>query len=163
MITATLLATVLGGLTSIIPGVIEYMNRKEELRHEKELFALRAQYLSAEAKKEIDVINAKALVEEGDSLRRHDSSLDGNGGFINAMRASVRPVVTYLFLMMFLGVKLVAAIAFIQASAAEGWLNSALAWAELMPIIWDENTSAIFGAIIGFWFGGRAVEKMRGV
>jgi hypothetical protein len=39
-------------------------------------------------------------------------------------------------------------------------LGDALLWNDLMPLIWDDQTSAIFGAIIGFWFGGRAIEKL---
>lgn len=29
---------------------------------------------------------------------------------------------------------------------------------ELVTLVWDEPTQAIFGAIMGFWFGNRAVK-----
>ena len=34
-------------------------------------------------------------------------------------------------------------------------------FADAINLLWDEETKAIFGAIISFWFGSRAVEKAR--
>jgi hypothetical protein len=30
---------------------------------------------------------------------------------------------------------------------------------EIIPIIWDNNTAAIFMTVIGFWFGTRLLDK----
>lgn len=159
MIVETLLGTLAGGLTSILPGVLSWLQRKDELKHEAKLAEIRYKLASEQAQMEIGVINARADAFEGDSLRRHDSSLDGKG-FINSLRRSVRPVITYLFFFLFLFVKVIAIVTAAQALSADDWLANSLAWSELLPIIWDEQTSAIFGAIIGFWFGGRAIEKL---
>jgi hypothetical protein len=32
---------------------------------------------------------------------------------------------------------------------------------EAIQLLWDEDTKAIFAAIISFWFGSRAIEKAR--
>ena len=32
---------------------------------------------------------------------------------------------------------------------------------EAMKSTWDEETQAIFAAIISFWFGSRAIQKSR--
>jgi len=31
-----------------------------------------------------------------------------------------------------------------------------------IAILWDDDTKAIFAAIISFWFGSRALDKSRG-
>ena len=32
---------------------------------------------------------------------------------------------------------------------------------EAVTLLWDEDTKAIFAAIISFWFGSRAIDKAR--
>ena len=34
-------------------------------------------------------------------------------------------------------------------------------FAEAINLLWDDETKAIFAAIISFWFGSRAIEKSR--
>ena len=34
-------------------------------------------------------------------------------------------------------------------------------FAEAINILWDDDTKAIFAAIISFWFGSRAIDKGR--
>lgn len=159
MIVETLLGTLAGGLTSILPGILSWLQRRDELKHEQKLAEIRYKLSSEQAKMEVDIINARADAFEGESLRRHDASLDGTG-FISALRRSVRPVITYLFFFLFVFVKAVAILAALRTTGTQDWLGEALLWNDMIPLIWDDQTSAIFGAIIGFWFGGRAIEKL---
>lgn len=161
ILTASILGTLVGGVTSAIPGVLNLFMKREELRNERELLKIRSDLAKTQAEHQINVINTQADAFEGESLRRHDSGIDGTG-FIGALRASVRPVITYLFFALFVFVKLIAVWTFIQNGASADWLGNALAWQELYPIIWDDNTQGIFGAIMGFWFGSRTIEKLRG-
>ena len=154
MVIEAILGTLTGGLTSIIPGVISWMKRKDELNHAQAMAKINLQLATQQANIEMDVIDARADANEGESLRRHDSDLDGDG-FIDALRRSVRPIITYLFFFLFVFVKVVALISAINVTDAETIL-----WSDLMSIVWDSQTSAIFGAIMGFWFGGRAIEKL---
>ena len=159
MVIETLLGALIGGLTSIIPGIISFLQRKDELNHAYKMAEIEAQLASQRAKFEMDVVNAKADASEGDSLRAHDSSLDGTG-FISALRRSVRPVITYIFFGLFVFIKVIALLVAIQSLSSDDWLMDALVWSDLLPVIWDAQTSAIFAAIMGFWFGGRQIEKM---
>ena len=34
-------------------------------------------------------------------------------------------------------------------------------FSEAINILWDDDTKAIFAAIISFWFGSRAIDKSR--
>ena len=162
MIVESVLGILSGSLTSLLPGVLKYLQRRDELRHEQQILALRSKYARQDADIQLDIINAKADAREGESLRDHDASLTEQG-FIGALRRSVRPVITYLFFFLFVFVKVVATVAAYQTAGAQDWLGNAFLWSDLMPVIWDDQTAAIFGAIMGFWFGSRAIEKiMRG-
>lgn len=161
ILTSAILGTLVGGVTSILPGVIEIFNRRAELQYEIKMAEVRSNLAMAEAEHKIKVVQAYADAFEGKSLRDHDSSLDGKG-WIGGLRASVRPVITYVFFLTFVAVKVFTIYVFIQAGGAGDWLGSALAWNELYPLIWDDSTEAMFGSVIGFWFGSRTIEKLKG-
>lgn len=161
IITSAIVGTLVGGISSAIPAVIRFFEKREELRYEREMSKLRMEQARYEADHQIRVVNATADANEGESLRRHDSNIDV-GGFWGALRISVRPVITYVFFLTFITFKIIAVYTFLQAGDSGDWLGNALAWSDLYPIIWDENTQAIFGAIMGFWFGSRTIEKLRG-
>lgn len=147
----TTLATILGAVTGILPSIVKIFDRKQELQHERSMMELRLNAAKRNAEIEIAIENAKAAAVEGKSLRAHDSTLDG-GKFINALRASVRPVITYVFFIMFVAIK---------SSAAYVMMNNGLSVPEMLHAVWDEWTMAMFGSIIGFWFGSRVFEKMN--
>jgi len=161
IITSTIVGTLVGGLTSALPMVVRFFERREELRFQRDLSKLKMEQARYEAEHEIRVVNATADAFEGESLRRHDSSLDTRG-FFGALRVSVRPIITYAFFIAFLAIKAIAVYTFIKSGGSGDWLGNALAWSEIYPIIWDENTQAIFGAIMGFWFGSRTIERLGG-
>lgn len=161
MITAALLGTLTGGLTSIIPGILGFFQRRDELKHERSMAQIQAALAKQKGQIEIDTINARADANEGESLRKHDASLPSDG-FMGALQRSVRPVITYLFFFTFIAVKGVVLWAAVQNQVASNgdWLNSAIFWSDIMPVVWDDQTAAIFGAIMGFWFGGRTIDKL---
>ena len=161
IMTSAILGTLVGGLTSAIPAILRFFERREELKFEREMRRLKMEQARYEAEQEIRVINTEADAFEGESLRRHDSSLD-DSGFFGKLRVSVRPVITYCFFFTFLAVKAIAIYTFMQSGASGDWLGNTMALTDLYPIIWDENTQAIFGAIMGFWFGSRTIERLRG-
>jgi hypothetical protein len=111
---------------------------------------LQARYAQQNAQLEINKLDAQALIEEGKSLYAHDAAIDG-GKFVNALRASIRPTLTLFFFFAWLAVKGIA--------LYHGIYTQNLSVIQLVPIIWDTETSVIFSAIIGFWFGSRAMEK----
>ena len=72
---------------------------------------------------------------------------------LDFLRSSVRPVLTYGFFVLFVYVKLVA---LKQALAVDH--THAI---DLLPIVWDEGTEALFAAVLSFWFGSRAIARFR--
>ena len=158
----SLIATLVGAITGILPGILDFFNKKMELEYDFARHSLQMELIKFRAEKEMDIISTQADVFEGESVRQHDASLDTRG-FIGFIRASVRPFITYMFFFLFVFVKVITVITFINSGTSQDWLGDAMAWNTLYPLIWDEETQAIFGAVIGFWFGSRAVQKFRGI
>lgn len=145
----TALATILGALTTILPALLRLFEMKSEYAHKERLLELQMEAASRGLEFKMDIEDIRADVREGESLRAHDLALDG-GKFLNTLRASVRPVVTYVMFIMFVVVKMAAAYVMIQ---------SGVNIPTMLIAIWDGETMAIFGSIVGFWFGSRSIEK----
>ncbi len=109
---------------------------------EMELMAKRSELKISELDKE-------AEIKETEGLYKHDN-VDA-GGFINALRGSVRPIITYAFFGLFVAIKVTALLSLMNQTGMQ--LNMALS------TIWDDQTAGLFAAIMSFWFGNRAVSK----
>lgn len=137
-----LLMPFLGILGSVIPSIVRIFEKKQEYAHDIEMAKI-----NATAQFDIETVKAAAI--ERQAIYDHDKSLDG-GKFINALRASIRPVITYTFFFLFVAVKWAAAYVMIDQGADIPTMLSA---------VWDADTMALFSTIIGFWFGSRVMEK----
>lgn len=73
--------------------------------------------------------------------------------FLDFLRASVRPVLTYAFFILFVYIKL-------TALSHAYWIEHTPT-VNLLPIIWDDGTEALFSAVLSFWFGSRAMMYVR--
>ena len=148
---SALVATILGAVTGVIPRIVDFFEKRDDNKQTIELRKLELEAADKGYEWQLKLEDAKADREEGESLRRHDAAL-GGGKFINSLRASVRPVITYLFFFTFVTIKVSALITLLAAGID---IPTALG------VIWDADTAAIFGAIMGFWFGGRLIEKLK--
>ena len=146
-----ILSPLIGIFGSVIPSVVRIFERKQELKHEIELSKIKLDASIRAAESNLKLEEIKADVAEGQSIRDHDKSLDG-GKFINALRASIRPVVTYLFFFLFVAVKV---------SAAYVMLSNGQSVPEMLNAVWNQETMALFSTIMAFWFGSRFLEKME--
>lgn len=145
----TAITTILGALTTILPAILNFFTIRQKNAHDERMFQLQMEATSRGLEFQMDIADIKADVQEGQSLRDHDSDLDG-GRFLNALRASVRPVITYVMFIMFVVVKTAAAYVMLKAGADIP---------SMLIAVWDAETMAIFGSIVGFWFGSRSIEK----
>ena len=72
---------------------------------------------------------------------------------MEALQASVRPVITYAFFLVFAVVKISALATLLQTDG--------ITMAAVLQATWDEETHALFAAVMSFWFGSRQINKMR--
>jgi hypothetical protein len=151
-------SAVLGAITSLVPEVLSLMKKKEDYKYQLALQELSIKKASIDAQTRLEVSNIQADVDEGKSLRDHDSTLDG-GVFLNGLRASVRPVITYCFFLLFVFVKIVGVILIFKNNG--GFIDLSIAWTEVYPLVWGMDEKDLFAAVMGFWFGSRAIDQSK--
>jgi len=150
----TLMGSALGLLGSTVPKIFDMVDDWQDRKHELEMVKLNIEASKVQHTLKLEEINAKADIAQVKAIYKHDSAIQTKpGGFINGLRGSVRPVVTYIFLTWFVVVKAFALYALV-------WMEG-LMIAEAMPIIYDEGSAALFSCILTFWFGNRSFAKIR--
>ena len=149
----TLLGSLLGFGTSFLPEVLNYFKAGQEHKHKLEQMQLEADLMAKRSELKLQELDAQAAIKETEGLYKHDN-IDA-GGFVNGLRGSVRPVITYAFFALFVAVKVSAMMALREESGMD--------LADALTVIWDDNTAGLFAAIMSFWFGNRAVSKYYGV
>jgi len=100
----------------------------------------------------LEEIRIEGDIQQSAALYQHDSQPAGYK-WVEALRASVRPILTYAFFMLFAAVK----IAGLYTMVSFDGISLAVA----LPLIWDGETQALFAAVMAFWFGQRALGKSR--
>lgn len=154
----TLLGGLLGGTFRLAPEVLKLLDRKSERTHELSMQdkALDFEKLrGANRMAEIDA-SAKAAFDTA-SLDALKESIKGQSektgvAWVDALSASVRPVLTYWFMFLYCVAK-TAAFAAAVASGA-GWGTAAIA-------AWTEADQALWAGVLNFWFLGRVFDKVR--
>ena len=169
----TLLSTLLSFLMGGLPKILDFLQDRQDKKHELELAQMQIQRelemrkLGFEAQERVEHIHTQQLEIETKSAEKqslvqaqqaemqaiyaHDMSLnEGTSTWMKDLRASVRPVITYgfFFLLVFVDVGLF----------AYGW-SRGVPFTELAEMLWDPETQALFASIIAFHFGGRAFGK----
>ena len=144
----TLLGSLLGFSTSFLPEVLGYFRANQEHQHAMQKAQLEMDLMSKRSELKLEALDKEADIKEAEGLYAHDK-IDA-GGFINALRGSVRPVITYCFFGLFVAIKVTALMAFMDNGSELG---------NALTLIWDDATAGLFAAIMSFWFGNRAVSK----
>ena len=142
----SLIGSLLGFASGVVPEIVGYFRKQQDHEFELELYSAKAKYAEALTANKLKELDLKAEIQELKSLYEHDQTLKTNNSFIAALRASVRPVITYFFFFTFVGVEI--SIIFNLVEPA------------LIDQIWSDNTAGLFAAVLSFWFGSRAMSKV---
>ena len=151
----TLLGSLLGFGTSIVPEILGFFKQGQANKQELAMLEAKAQYAQALSSMKLEELDAKAEIVETEKLYEHDMALAARGGWVVSLQASVRPVITYLFMATFI--------------AVEGGLvysliaNQNVDWPTALESAFGDEEMAMFSAILSFWFGNRAMSKARAV
>tara|TARA_R100001086_G_scaffold221499_1_gene138750 strand:- start:541 stop:990 length:450 start_codon:yes stop_codon:yes gene_type:complete len=144
----SLIGSLLGFASGVVPEIVGYFRKEQDHEFELELYAAKAKYAEALTANKLKELDLKAEIQELKSLYEHDQTLKTGNTFISALRASVRPVITYFFFFTFVGVELSVIFNLVDPS--------------LIDKIWSDNTAGLFAAVLSFWFGNRAMSKVMG-
>lgn len=148
-----LLSPFFGIIGSLLPSIVRIFERKQEIKYEIELTKIKLEAAERQADLNFNIEMVKADSDLRQSALDHDKSLDG-GKFINTLRASIRPVITYSFFMLFVAVKV---------AAAYVMLSTGQSVPDMLKAVWDVETMSLFSTIIAFWFGSRVIEKQASI
>lgn len=144
----------LGGLLgSALPEAINFFAKKRDQKFELQKMEKAAELRAKGFDHELIMYQAKADDEEHKRLIEHDIQISKGSGWINALQRSVRPVITYCFFGLF---------ACVEVSILVAALQSDVEFTKALTLVWDQETQAIFSAVIGFWFGDRRLSKKFG-
>ena len=147
----TLLGSLLGFVTSAFPDLLGLFRDWQDRKHELAILDRQMEQMTLGHQQRLEEIEVQADIAESKALYRHDKPV--GVAWVDSLRASVRPIITYAFFLLFASVKGSALYVLI---AVEGLLL-----AEALPRIWDPETQALFAAVMSFWFGQRALSKLR--
>ena len=160
----SILSGILGFATSGLPSVLDFFKQKGDQKHEQAMARLemeramemaKAGYASQERIEEFktDQVEMETYAQERIALYKHDEKLsEGASPWVLNLRASVRPVITYIFVFILLFIDIVGMI----------WaMKSGVDFVTAIDILFSEEEMAIFASIIGFWFGSRHWDKRR--
>lgn len=169
----TLLSTLISFLAGGLPKLLEFFQDRADKKHELQLAQMQTErelQLAAAgfaAQQQIEAIKLDeirtqtasdekvsligAQQAEMNAIYAHDMSLnEGTSRWMKDFRASVRPVITYGFFLLLVG---------IDATLAYKGFVSDVDFSTLANHLWDDETQALFASIIAFHFGGRAFGK----
>jgi len=148
----TLLGSLLGFLSSTFPDLLKLWQDRADRQHELAILDRQMEQMRLGHNQRLEAIGLEADIAESRALYQHDSQLSGVR-WVDGLRASVRPLITYAFFLLFTAVKISALIVLVN--------EQGMTLIEALPQIWDPETQALFAAVMSFWFGQRALAKLR--
>jgi len=148
----TLLGSLLGFISSTFPDLLKLWQDKQDRKHELQILDRQMEQMRLGHNQRLDEIAINADVSQSLALYKHDSQPSGVT-WVDGLRASVRPVITYGFFILFAWVKLSAVVLLMNQGGLS--INEALIQ------IWGAETQALFAGILSFWFGSRSLAKRR--
>ncbi len=162
MFTSTILASLIGFVGAALPrllGLLEARQKSKDLivmqAHEARMYELQIQ--GAERASEMRMRELDAEWSGQANVAVYDFA-QPTAGWTAKLSETVRPVVTYVFLALFV-FKTVSTLAFtigaVQSLGA-GWWES---FKQAMSVVWDKETADLFATVIVFWFGDRALNR----
>lgn len=147
----TLLSSLLGFGTSFVPKVLEFWQDKSDKAQELKIMALQIEREEKMLAVKAEMMDSANDMQRDVALLQHDTATAKKAStWVHNLRSSVRPVITYLFFVLFFFVEGVAAYVILRDGGDISIIASTL---------WSEETSSIFAAIVSFWFGSRAIKK----
>jgi hypothetical protein len=155
---STFLSFLAGGLPKILQIFQDRQDKKHELalvaaQKEREL-ALAERGFIAQAKVEeikLEQVQTETAGEERQALYAHDIEIGkGASQWMINLRASVRPVVTYIFVLELVAINI--------AGIWYAW-HQGVPFAIAMENLFSDDEMLILSSIIAFWFGTQAFGK----
>ncbi len=135
-----LLGSLLGFLGAILPEFFKVFQDKADKRHELEVLDRQMQL---QAQGQAERLEAIGMATDAAEIKEIYKTYRTGIHWVDALNGTVRPILAYAFFVLYSYVKY-------EQATHTPWL------------LWQEDDKAIFAGIISFYFGQRAMRKMRG-
>lgn len=154
----SIFSSILGFITSGLPSVLGFFQQRGDQKHELEMAKLQNEQALAMAEKgyiasqrveeiKLDEVNAQTYAQERTALYDYATKeAEGASQWVINLRASVRPIITYI---------MVAILLFIDITSLVWAINTGGFNKDALIAVFSEDQMAIVASIIGFWFGSR--------
>ena len=146
----TIIGSLIGFGTSMLPKVFDMFQDWQDRKQALDIMDRQIKMAEMRHTQKLEQLNVQADIAESKAIYKHASKMK-NDGWVGSLRASVRPILTYLFFAVFAIVKgaaLYAAIAYDHQDPVTA-----------ISLLWEEETAGIFSAIVAFWFGSRTLAR----
>jgi hypothetical protein len=144
----TLLATLLGFISSAFPDVLRLVRDSADRKHE---LAILQMQIEQQRQGHVNRLEEIQIAADGIEARALYKTYSIGIKWVDALNGTVRPVLAYSFFLLYAAVK------WAQISML---LNHSPV-IEALSLIWHEEDQTIFAGIISFYFGQRAFSKTR--
>jgi len=158
----TMISTFLSFLAGGLPKILQVFQDRQDKKHELAILAMQKEReleLAAkgfQAQAHIEEIKTEQIAmqtaaEERVALYQHDMEIGkGASQWMINLRASVRPVVTYIFVLELVAINI--------AGVWYAW-HQGVPFAIAMENVFSDDEMLILSSIIAFWFGTQAFAK----
>jgi hypothetical protein len=146
----SLIGGFIGLLTALVPQILKFLERWQDHRHQLELMDRQAEIQRINGQLYLDEAIVHAESSNYAEAQRSEQSLKSGIKWVEAIRALVRPIITYAFFALYAASK--------YASYTIMITNGVL-WNDAVMGLWNMEDMGLFSIIICFWFGGRAIQQ----
>ncbi len=136
----TLLGSLLGFFSAAFPDILKLWRDAADRKHELAILQMQMEQQRQGHVNRLEEITAQADISESRALYK---TYNTGIRWVDALNGTVRPVIAYSFFILYASVKIM-------------HFHTDLPW-----LLWTEEDQAIFAGIISFYFGQRAMSKLR--
>lgn len=145
----TLLGALLGFLGSAFPEFLKIYKDKKDREHEILLLEMQMKQQREGFSQRLEEIGVQADIAESAALyKTYTTGIT----WVDALNGTVRPVIAYAFFVLYATVKFIAYAALPDVGVP---------FVVVYDTLWTQDDAAIFAGIISFYFGQRAMSKLR--
>lgn len=143
----TLLASIAGFISSIIPDLMRLFLDKTDKKHEIELLKYQIQISEKGLESKISELSS---INDTQNTKALYTTYKIGINWVDSLNGTVRPVLAYSFFFIYSFTK------FLQFKVLEATLSIAH-----LELLWSPEDQAIFAGIISFYYGQRSIAKLR--
>lgn len=150
----SIIGGLMGGIFRIVPEVLKWLDRKDERKHELDMYQKEYEFAELKGRLELQqaevALTGKELDAMAVAIEEQGRTARAAGKLVAAISALVRPLVTYWFVVLY---------SLVKTAHIVNAFNRDADWKEALIQTWSADDMAILFMILTFWFVGRVWER----